>query len=238
MKINIVIPCFNEKDNLSGLRKDFLKQLDKFTDLNVSLILVDNGSTDGSIDVLSENEFQHPKIIITRLCDNKGYGDGIKHGLKHSDADVYCWAHADLQTPMSDIFKTLYFSISTNNLITAGIRNSSFIQKIQSTIFDNVISIVLKCKIKDTNAQPKIFSNVFKVYFLSDNCPTDFSLDMYYFKVFADISQKVHRYPVRFINREFGEAKGGQASIIGRIILFWRMIRMAKCLRGLNFVNN
>ena len=238
MKVNIIVPCFNEKENLHLLRKHFLEQFDKIDKIEVTLILVDNGSTDGSFDVLSEKKFQHSSIGITRLTKNKGYGFGIKHGLSYADADLYCWTHADLQTPMEDIFQTIKIASSSYKPVMAGIRKASFLQKIQSFIFDTVISIILRCKIKDTNAQPKVFSHAFKVHFLSDDCPSDFSLDMYFFKVFSEISQKVCRHPVRFVPREFGEAKGGQASITGRLILFLQMIKMARRLRKVKNAHN
>ena len=237
MKINIIIPCFNEVDNLLPLREKFLHQLDKYNHLNVSLVLVDNGSYDGSKEILSKKNFGHPNILITTLKKNIGYGAGIKHGLEHSNADVYSWAHADLQTPMEDIFKTILIAISTNNLITSGIRDSSLLQRIQSRIFDFFISIILNCNIKDINAQPKIFPDKYKVYFISDTCPNDFSLDMYYFKVFSELSQKIYRNTVKFNPREYGEAKGAQGSLMTRATIFWKMIKMAKHLRNIQLDN-
>lgn len=77
MKLSIVVPCYNEKENIPLLLERF-DEVIKGQDMEV--VLVDNGSTDGSADVLRE---LLPRYAFARTVSvevNQGYGYGIPRG--------------------------------------------------------------------------------------------------------------------------------------------------------------
>lgn len=93
MKMSIVIPCYNEEENIPII-------LDKFdnilTNEDIEIILVNNGSTDNSDEVLKR---LLPKYLFARTVlvpINKGYGYGIFQGLKEAKGDFLGWMHADM----------------------------------------------------------------------------------------------------------------------------------------------
>ena len=53
-----------------------------------------------------------------------------------------------------------------------------------------------------------------------------------------ELKKEVSRHPVRFLHRELGEAKGGQASLYKRSILLIRMLSMASRLRNINIADH
>ena len=231
MRVNIIIPCYNEKDNLLRIRDTFLMELKQSDEIDVRLVLVENGSADGSRSVMFDADFVHEAIEIALVDVNQGYGHGIKQGLRHSDADFYCWAHADLQTPLGDVLEVVKSGCKNDKNVIAGKRTTTGGQKLQSFIFDTLTSLVMGCRSVDINGQPKFFHHKYKSYFVADLAPSDFSLDMYFFKVFNQLNKEVSRYPVSFLQRELGEAKGGQVSLYKRFILLIKMLAMAKRLR-------
>ena len=93
--LSVVIHCFNEKDNLQEL-VDRCKELGSNDD--VEIILVDNGSTDGSGEVIKSLIVDDPNFKLVSVPVNKGYGFGILSGLRHCSGQVLSWTHADLQT--------------------------------------------------------------------------------------------------------------------------------------------
>ena len=99
MKYSIVIPCFNEEGTIQ-LILDRTKNL--FIDNNIELILVNNGSTDNSKDILSELIINYPHAKYINLEKNLGYGGGILQGLSHCKGEIIGWTHADLQTDPLD----------------------------------------------------------------------------------------------------------------------------------------
>ncbi len=238
MKVALILPCFNEGNNLQKIRKDFLSSLNILKNIKVELVIVNNGSTDSSKKILSEKKYSDPKIIIVNVSKNIGYGHGIKEGIKSIDADIYSWAHGDLQTPMIDILSSISVAVESKVLVLAGQRDTKGKQKIQSRIFDFVISTILGFWAYDINAQPKIFHKKFKNHFLGLNSPDDFALDMFFFKVFNFKKIKIFRNLVKFEDRTEGIAKGGQGNILSRVALLKKMCSFAIKLRNMKFADH
>ena len=81
-----------------------IKKLKGINNKSVEIILVNNGSTDNSKEVLQKNiNFQIPKIRLINLKKNIGYGHGIMAGVKKATGDFIAWTHADLQTDPIDV---------------------------------------------------------------------------------------------------------------------------------------
>ena len=99
MKLSLVIPCYNEAANLPLLLERY-KALTARSDAEV--ILVDNGSTDNSPDVLAALLPSYPGCRSVRVERNQGYGYGILQGLRAAQGEILAWTHADMQTdPMT-----------------------------------------------------------------------------------------------------------------------------------------
>ena len=96
--ISLVIPCYNEEDNLEKLLTKISYVLKKFSKERIEIVIVNNGSTDNSEKIIKKHELFHQNFIsLLNLKKNKGYGDGINQGINFSKGDVVCWFHADLQ---------------------------------------------------------------------------------------------------------------------------------------------
>jgi len=199
MKVSLVIPCYNETQNLPPLI-DRCEEL--FSKHSIEVILVDNGSTDNSSDVISK----YPFIKLVRVEENLGYGFGIIQGLKQASGDILAWTHADLQTNPSDLIKGLvYFksSINPEKLFVKGKRKG---RPIHDDIFTLAMSLfetlLLQTLMWDINAQPTIFHKSFFETWV--NPPKDFSLDLYAYFMAKNSKIKVQRFPVSFSKRLHG----------------------------------
>ena len=101
MKLSLVIPCYNEIDSIEELINLCKKIINSYTEI----IIVDNGSRDGSYKKLKNLKL--PKNIkIKRVRKNIGYGNGILKGLKVCRGEIISWTHADLQTDPNDIINS------------------------------------------------------------------------------------------------------------------------------------
>ena len=105
-QISIIIPCFNEEENLKHIFKKSENLFGKNNDIEV--ILVDNGSTDNTYEMLRDilNGQQH-FIKVVRVKSNIGYGHGIMSGVNSASGEVIAWTHADLQTDPGDLLEGL-----------------------------------------------------------------------------------------------------------------------------------
>ena len=85
IKLSIIIPSYNEINNLKYLLKQINNILLKNKDIQI--IIVDNGSTDGSKNYIEKIK-KFPKIKFIRVNKNIGYGYGIKKGLKFASGKM------------------------------------------------------------------------------------------------------------------------------------------------------
>jgi glycosyltransferase involved in cell wall biosynthesis len=102
MKLIIQIPCLNEEQTLPATIADLPRQIDGFD--AVEMLIVDDGSTDRTVEVARENGVEH----IVRLTNNKGLAAGFQAGLDAClklGADVVVNTDADNQYRGADVRK-------------------------------------------------------------------------------------------------------------------------------------
>jgi len=96
VKLSIIIPVYNEKDTI-------LKVIDKVKTLPLDkeIIVVDDGSTDRTREILKTVESNRIKIIL-KEC-NEGKGAAIRKGLEYAEGDYVVFQDADLELEPHDI---------------------------------------------------------------------------------------------------------------------------------------
>ena len=93
--ISIIIPFYNEKENIVSILSDIKKKLFNSTKYNFEIILMDNHSNDGS-DEIAKNEMKNfDSIKYFRLSRNFGYQSNIKAGLEKCSGDAAVQLDAD-----------------------------------------------------------------------------------------------------------------------------------------------
>jgi len=219
-KLSIVIPCYNEQDNIPLILKRFS---DVIVRDDVEVVLVDNGSTDESTKVLAE---LIPNYLFARTVKvevNQGYGYGIIQGLDTCDSDFIGWTHADMQTDPADLIKALEIIENNNddkNIFVKGNRKGrpAFDQFFTSgmSVFE---TMYMGVKLYDVNAQPNVFSKDF--YQTWKQPPKDFSLDLYALYMAQVSGLKVERFDVQFPERIHGESKWNNGSLKAK----WKFIK-------------
>lgn len=96
--VTLVIPCFNEAAVLPALFERVTKAADAWW-LDYDIVAVDDGSTDGTFEILAEFHRADPRWKVIRLARNFGHQAALWTGLKHATGDVIAVLDADLQDP-------------------------------------------------------------------------------------------------------------------------------------------
>lgn len=103
-KLSVVIPCFNEQQRLPRTVEQVERYLDARGDA-YELILVDDGSTDGTRGVMDDAAARHHAVRIVALPRNRGKGRALAEGVKVSRGDTVLVSDADLSTPIEELVK-------------------------------------------------------------------------------------------------------------------------------------
>lgn len=124
-KISIVVPCFNEIENISAMSASLLHLL--HTALSVydyEIIFIDNGSTDGTRSVLEEICFNNTKIKAIFNARNFGWSNSSYYGLCQSSGDCAVMLCADFQEP-PEMIPRFVAEWEKGYLLVAAIKNHS-----------------------------------------------------------------------------------------------------------------
>jgi glycosyltransferase involved in cell wall biosynthesis len=104
--VSIVIPLLNEEDSLQELY-DQLRQMMDSLDRSCEVILIDDGSSDGSFNLLRQLQQADPRLRAIKLRRNFGQTAAFSAGFDHARGDVIITMDADLQNDPRDIPKLL-----------------------------------------------------------------------------------------------------------------------------------
>src|SRR5438309_10178451 len=102
MNLSVVIPIKDEQDNLRPL-SDRLRQALEPLDLTYEVILVDDGSIDGSFEVLKDLAEVDARVKVVRLRRNFGQTPALQAGIDYSCGEVLVTMDGDLQNDPADI---------------------------------------------------------------------------------------------------------------------------------------
>jgi glycosyltransferase involved in cell wall biosynthesis len=100
--VSVILPVFNERENLEPLHARLVQALAPM-DRRYEIVYVDDGSTDGSWDVLKRLAAGDPHVRLVRLRRNFGQASALAAGFAHSRYDVLVTLDADLQNDPADI---------------------------------------------------------------------------------------------------------------------------------------
>ena len=209
-KLSVVIPCYNEAENLPRLLSVCKNICQKYPECQI--VLVNNGSTDNSEEILRQIPAETPNIKTVLIKNNIGYGNGILCGLKQADGSNLSWTHADLQTDPEDVCKAFLKyegELKTGNCIVKGKRyNRPWLDFFFTLGMSIIATLLLGVRLHDINAQPKILPRSFLPNLMKD-APLDFSLDTWLLYLARKNNLAILTFPVYYGKRTAGSAKGG-----------------------------
>jgi len=114
MDISIVIPLFNEEESLPELL-DWIKRVIQAEGWQYEVIMIDDGSTDRSWEVIEQLKALHPEIYAIKFRRNYGKSAGLNVGFAAASGDVVITLDADLQDSPDEI-PVLYKRIKEERL--------------------------------------------------------------------------------------------------------------------------
>ncbi len=162
--VHLVIPCYNERSRLP------IAQLGELVaDDRVSLVLVDDGSTDDTLGMLRSIERTLPKVTVVVLPSNVGKGEAVRAGMLTAMAANPSWlgyVDADMATPAGEILRLLDLAMGTGRFdVVLGSRLALLGRQVQRSrfrhytgrVFATLASNALEMAVYDTQCGAKIF---------------------------------------------------------------------------------
>src|SRR5262249_16413620 len=100
--LSVVVPAFNEE---SRIRATLARMLEYFDSEGYShdILVVDDGSTDATIEVVNEVAAGHEEVRILHYDGNHGKGYAVRYGVMRATGDFILFSDADLATPIEEV---------------------------------------------------------------------------------------------------------------------------------------
>ncbi|HEX2675326.1 MAG TPA: glycosyltransferase, partial [Polyangiales bacterium] len=122
--LSVVVPCFNEELNIPELAQRVLRMFE-VGKLRGELVLVDDGSKDGTARVIREHERAHPDAIRGVFhAQNKGLAAGWRSGTDAARAPIVAVIDADLQYQPEDVLRLYRTLMDSSTDVVQGWRSS------------------------------------------------------------------------------------------------------------------
>lgn len=231
VRLSIVLPCYNEAANLPLILEGYRRE---WRDLPTELILVDNGSTDTTEDVL-ERELARPVYAFARslrIETNRGYGHGIHTGLESARGEFLCFSHADMQCSPVDPFRAYRKASNAREPRRVVVKGSRAWRGLGPALLTGGMTVlssaILWKDLRDNNAQPKLFHRDLLESLRQP--PDGFPYDLYVLYRARCAGFDLETIPVRFDARAHGESKWA-FSFVSRWRTIWDTIRFIFALR-------
>ena len=158
--LSLVIPCFNEED---VIRNTAVRLVQSFRDkqIDLELVLIDNGSTDNTGKILDEMIAEGLPIVKARIEVNQGYGNGILRGLPFCRGEYIGLTCADGQVEEKDVVRIYEIAASATKpklvKVRRRFRMDGLMRKVISVIYNLIANIFFAgLRSIDINGNPKI----------------------------------------------------------------------------------
>ncbi|UOQ70877.1 glycosyltransferase [Hymenobacter cellulosilyticus] len=154
--LTVLVPVFNEEESLL----QFVVEMNKFlvqTPLPTTVLFINDGSTDGSLELLRSICGDDRRYEFISLAHNQGLSTAIKAGIDHCRSTLVGYIDSDIQTTPLDFLKFLEFfpEYDMVNGIRAK-RQDTMVKKLSSKLANTVRRTLINDGIQDTGCPLKI----------------------------------------------------------------------------------
>ncbi len=232
--ISLVFPMFDEEQNVGPLLASALALAPRLAD-DFEIIVVDDGSRDGSAAVVEAQRRLDPRVRLLRHPTNIGYGAALRSGLRASRGDLVFFTDADLQFDLREI-ETLLAHMDDFDIV-AGYRASRrdpFRRRVLALGWGVLVRALFGLRVRDIDCAFKVFRrpvlDALPIASIGAFVNTELLLRA------RRAGFRIREVPVTHHPRVAGRAKGATPRVIGRalveLVTLYRELRVGAPARS------
>ncbi len=155
--ISVFFPCHNECDNIRPLL-DSATDVLKGIGLDYELIIVDDGSTDGTGAIADELADKSDRVSVVHHPVNRGYGGALQSGFKAATRELVFYTDGDGQFDISELSGLLPL-IDDYDIVTCYrlFRSDKLIRKLNAWAWGKLVCFVFNLKLRDIDCAFKLY---------------------------------------------------------------------------------
>ncbi len=220
--LSIILPVYNEEKNIILLYNNIVNVIDKI-DKNTEILMIDDGSTDTSFDVMARLASQDARVRVIKFRRNYGQTAAMTAGIEFARGRVLVTMDADLQNDPEDI-PQLVRKLDEGYDVVVGWRqrrkDALVTRIIPSKIANFLIGKVTGVPIKDNGCSLKVYRAT-----IIKNVPLYAEMHRFIPAMASLVGARTFQMPVRHHERKHGVSKYGLSRIY-KVLLDLIKIRM------------
>ncbi len=163
-KLSIIIPAYNEEARIGATLVRMSAFIEE-AELDAEILVVDDGSSDGTCDVVRDEATRNSRVSLLEQPQNMGKGAAVKAGMLQATGDLLLFSDADLSTPIEDVL-LLMDKLGPQTPIAIGSRGlkesnleirQPFYREMMGRTFNRIVRTALGLQIRDTQCGFKLF---------------------------------------------------------------------------------
>lgn len=215
MDVSVVIPVKDEKDNLPLLHEQLLQALEP-TGWSFELIFVDDGSSDGSAEVLERLALRDARVKVVQLTRNFGQTPALRAGIDHACGEIIVTMDGDLQNDPADIPMLVGYLREGYDVVLGWRKDrqdSLLVRKVPSWIANWLVRRITHSSIRDLGCTMRAMRRE-----IARELPQYGEMHRFISVLLQNSGYRIVQVPVRHHPRRFGQTKYSLARTV-RVLL-------------------
>ena len=156
-ELSVFFPAHDEAENLARTVTSAVAELDRLGLHDLEVVLVDDGSTDGTGDIAESLTADDPRIRVVHHPVNRGYGAALKSGFSAARREWIFYTDSDGQFDLADIGLLLPYAGEFDAIIGYRIhRSDHLIRKLNQALWSRLVRRALGIDIRDVDCAFKL----------------------------------------------------------------------------------
>jgi glycosyltransferase involved in cell wall biosynthesis len=233
--LSIVVPAYNEALRLGSTLEKARRYLES-RNYSGELIVVDDGSTDRTVDLLEEMQRHYPAVRVLRNERNRGKGFSVRRGVLEARGELVLFTDADLSAPIEEANKLLAALESSGADAAVGSRalqrrligvHQPWWREWAGRAFNRLVRLFTGLKIRDTQCGLKLFRRTSTHHAFELQRVTGFGFDPEVLFLIERLGGKVVEVPVRWNDNPASKVRflrDATRMLLDLVALRWRAL--------------
>ena len=156
-ELSLVFPVFDEERTIGTVIETALEAAEKLTQA-FEIVVVDDGSRDGSAEVIDRWRTRDERVHLVRHASNTGYGAALRSGLREASGELVFFSDADLQFDLGELGKLLAHTDEFD--IVAGYRfprRDPWPRAVIAATWGIIVRVLFGLRVRDIDCAFKVF---------------------------------------------------------------------------------
>jgi len=233
--VSIIIPAYNEEARLPATLGAVVAYLRQKNFAFVEVVVVDDGSRDGTVELVERWRRDHACIRLLKNPGNRGKGFTVRHGVLDAKGDWILYTDADLSAPIAELDKLMAAAQRVEAQVAIGSRaidrslvgvHQSAFRELSGRAFNVLMRLITGLPFLDTQCGFKLFSAAAAREIFSRQQLDGFSFDVEDLVIAKSLGLRAIEVPVVWNNVEGTKVStlAGVASFLALIGIRWRAL--------------